>query len=181
MSPAFGLKPERPNSPFGCFGLLLGSMLGALLVLFFFLLLARQASTSPKTQPAAAAADTTVFVSERTLNRLASESLRRPLVLDFKLGGYVEVTTQLTEVEGLEPVVHVGLVFERQEATIVSQLRWLRIGFIRIPAAWLPQNIVAAGAIPGEAITQQIPPEFILVGLATTPDGINLQLTWTGP
>jgi hypothetical protein len=52
------------------------------------------------------------------------------------------------------------------------------LGFLKIPAGWLPAELVALGELPGEIISQQIPPEFTLTGLATTSDGITFYVTW---
>jgi hypothetical protein len=54
------------------------------------------------------------------------------------------------------------------------------MGFLKFPAGWLPQSIIDMGALPGEIITQQVPPGFELVGLATTPEGVEFQLNWVG-
>jgi hypothetical protein len=36
------------------------------------------------------------------------------------------------------------------------------------------------GALPGEMISQQSPPEFEVAGLNTTSEGIEFQLRWVG-
>jgi hypothetical protein len=163
----------------GIFGLILGSLLGLLLALIFFVLLARQTTSPNVIKPAAHPPDVTLFLSERSLGRLASEELKRPVALDFEPGGQVEVTTRV-EMGGLEPVVHLGLSLEMRRTNLLSQLRWLKIGFLKISANWLPQELVELGTMPGETIARQMPPEFALTGLETTPEGINLQLNWLG-
>ncbi len=163
----------------GIFALILGSLLGLLLALILFILLAWQTASPIVAQPAAQPPDITLFMSERSLGRLVSEKLARPVGLDFKAGGQVEVITPV-EIGGLEPVIHLGLSLEMQGTDLVSRLRWLKIGFIKISAAWLPQELVELGTVPGESIAQQMPPEFTLAGLETMPEGIELRLNWLG-
>jgi hypothetical protein len=90
------------------------------------------------------------------------------------------VTTRV-KLAGLKPVVELGLTLERQGQVVISQLHWLQVGWLKIPATWLPPEIVALGVKPGEAITRQLPPQANLVGMTTNPDGITLQLNWVGP
>ncbi len=163
----------------GIFGLILGSLLGLLLALILFILLARQAASPTVVQPATRPPDVTLFLSERSLGRLVSEKLARPVGLDFKVGGQVEVITPV-EIGGLEPVIHLGLSLEIQGTDLASRLRWLKIGFIKISAAWLPQKLVELGTVPGKTIAQQMPPEFALAGLETTPEGVEVRLNWLG-
>jgi hypothetical protein len=54
------------------------------------------------------------------------------------------------------------------------------MGFLKIPAGWLPPKAIVAGTMPGEIINQQVPPGFELVGLTTTPGGVEFQLNWVG-
>ena len=163
----------------GFLGLLVGSLLGLLLALVFLFLLARQAASSVGVQAAAPTSDVALFLSARSLSRLASEEMARPLVLVFKPGGRVEITTRV-EIGGLEPVVHLGLLLEMQGTQVVSRLQWLKFGFVALPAAWLPPEVVELGARPGQTISAQMPPDFTLAGLETTPDGIELRLNWIG-
>ncbi len=163
----------------GIFALILGSLLGLLLALILFILLAWQTAPPIVTQPATRPPDVTLFMSERSLDRLLSEKLERPVGLDFKAGGQVEVITPV-EIGGLEPVIHLGLSLEMQGTNLTSRLRWLKIGFIRISAVWLPQELVELGTMPGETIARQMPPEFALAGLETMPEGIEIRLNWLG-
>jgi hypothetical protein len=168
------------HSRSGCFGLILGSLLGLLLAALFFIFLGRQA-TAPAASPAVTpTADVSLYLSEQILTRLAAETLEQPVAIDFEPGGQLEVTLPV-ELMGLEPVVRLGLSLERQGSGVISQLHWARLGLIKIPADWLPPEAVDAATLLGATITQQIPPEFRLVGLSTTPDGLTFQLAWTQP
>lgn len=163
----------------GVWGILLGSVIGLLIAVLLLFLVAQQAA-SPLIEPATLPnADMTFFLSERSLSRLASDELQRPVLLDIEPNGQIEITTQ-APIGRLEPVVRLGLSLEMQGTTVVSQLHWAKIGFLTIPASWLPQNLVELGTLPGEAISRQIPPEFTLVGLTTMADGLNFQLNWNG-
>ncbi len=159
----------------GCFGLVLGSLVGLLLLMLTLLLLARQAVSPLIPQTTHPAPDASLFLSEQSLSRLASKNTGHPTRLDFQPDGQLKVTTQV-EVAGFEPVVRLGLSLEMQDGRAVSQLHWAKIGFIKLSADWLPADIVNMGTIPGQIITGQIPPEFILVGLETGPEGIGFQL-----
>ncbi|MBN1994805.1 MAG: hypothetical protein JW953_19060 [Anaerolineae bacterium] len=164
----------------GCFGLTLGGLLGLLLAMLFFVW-ARQVASSPITPPVSVAtADVTLFLSERLLSHIATDALQTPSLVDLNAGGQMEVTTRAT-LGRLKPVVHLGLSLEAQDAQVTSQLHWAQMGFLKIPANWLPPTIIALGARPGETITQQIPPGFEVVGLATTADGLEFRLNWVGP
>jgi hypothetical protein len=90
------------------------------------------------------------------------------------------VTTRVP-VGSLEPAVRLGLVLDRQESQVVSQLLWAQLAFIKIPVAWLPQDVSALGRLPGETLTRQLPPQFTLVGLSTGENGLTVQLNWLGP
>jgi hypothetical protein len=165
-------------SRWGCVGLLSGSLVG--LVLVILLVLAIQPITPSITvPPAAVAPDLTLFLSERSISRFASQALSEPTAINFEPGGQVILTTRL-KMGWLEPVVDLGLSLEMQGAEVVSQMHWLQLGFLKIPARWLPPEIVEMGTQPGQRITQQLPPQLTLVGLSTTPDGINLQFDWRG-
>lgn len=164
----------------GILGLLLGALLGLLVAAGFFVLLAWQAVSPIQEQLTTPSADMALFISERSLSRLIAADLQRPLVLNFEPGGQVEVTTP-ADIAGLEPVVDLGLSLELRGPAVVSQLQWAKIGFLKIPAGWLPDDLVELGAVPGRTITRQLPPEFILVGLATSTDGLTVQLDWKGP
>jgi hypothetical protein len=163
----------------GCFGLLLGALTGLLVALLIFLLI-RPVAPPPVVQPPAIAPDVTVFISEQSLSRIASQTLNRPTLIDFDVNGQMEVTTR-TQLGRLEPVVRVGLQIELQGTEVVSQLRWAQFSFMTIPARWLPQAAAETAALAGQAIKNQTPPDFALVGLETTPEGVNFQLKWVGP
>jgi hypothetical protein len=162
----------------GCFGLALGSLIG-LLILVFILLLSRPVTPVPAPPPPIIPADVTLFVSEQTVSRLASQTLQRPTVVDFESNGQMLVTTR-TRLGGVEPVMQAGLLLELQGTEVVSELYWARLGFLTIPANWLPPEQVEAAALVGQTINNQIPPDFSLVGLATSADGVTFQLKWVG-
>ena len=166
-------------SRWGCMGLLLGSLLG--LVLLILLVLFVQPTTPSVAVPLAAIApDLSLFLSERSVSRFAAQALGEPAAINFEPGGQVILTTRL-KTGWLEPVADLGLSLEMQGTGIVSQIHWLQLGFVRIPARWLPPEIVEIGTRPGQQITQQLPPQFSLVGLTTTSEGLNLQFDWRGP
>jgi hypothetical protein len=163
-------------SRWGCGGLVLGSLLG--LLFLSLLIMAVQPAIPPAAiLPAATAPDVTLFLSEQSVSRFASQALDQPAVVNFEPDGRVIFTTQV-KMGRLEPVVDLGLSFERQGNTVASQIHWLQLGFLKIPARWLPPEIVALGTRPGQQLTQQLPPQFTLVGLTTTTDGISLQFDW---
>jgi hypothetical protein len=163
----------------GCFGLILGGLMGLLLILAVVLIL-RITPPPPNTpQSATVAPDVTIFMSERSLSRIASETMARPVVIDFDSDGQMQVTTR-TKIGRLEPVVHIGLLVNMQGTEVVSQLRWVRLGFLTIPERWLPRDARQTVTLVGQAIQNQSPPDFILLGLETTADGINFQLKWVG-
>jgi hypothetical protein len=111
---------------------------------------------------------------------LASQALNRTAQIDFDTNGQMEVTTR-SPVGRIEPVVQVGLQLELQGTEVVSQLRWVQLGFLTIPARWLPQAAFETASLIGQTIKNQTPPDFALVGLETTQEGINFQLKWIGP
>lgn len=162
----------------GVFGLILGCLAGLLGAMILFVLMAAQTTPLPPPPPAPAAPGATLFLSEYGLSRLAAESLARPVVIDLAAGGRMEVRTRLAWV-GLEPVVQLGFSLTQAGPAVVSRLDWLKFGFVKIPAAWLPREIIEAGSELGDSITGQIPPEFSLAGLATTPEGMYIYLRWT--
>lgn len=165
----------------GCFGLTLGGMIGLLLVLLFFVWARQLAASSQEIQPVSVdRPDVTLFLSERSLSHFAAEALEIPTVVDLKPGGQIEITTRI-QWGWLRPVVRLGLSLGIQGTDVMSQLDWVQMGFLKIPASWLPQSVIRLGAMPGETITRQAPPEFEVVGLATTPAGVEVQLNWVGP
>lgn len=162
-----------------CLALLAGIVVGSLLLglLVWWL---RPVTPAVPPQPQVATSDITLFFSERTASRLASQALTEPTVIGFAPDGQLLVTTRV-DVGGLKPLVDLGLTLERQGPAITTQLHWLQVGWLRVPAHWLPSNLVALGGVPGQAITRQLPPQATLVGLTTSSDGITLRLNWTGP
>lgn len=165
-------------SRWGCIGLLAGTLVGVLLLILLVSAI-RPETPSVTDQPTATAPDLTLFLSEQSVSRFASQALGRPAAINFEPGGQMIVTASI-KVAGLEPVADAGLSLQRQGSTVVSQLHWLQIGYLRLPVRWLPQEIVELGTQAGPRITAQLPPQFTLVGLSTTTDGINLQLDLTG-
>ncbi|MCG3207059.1 MAG: hypothetical protein FOGNACKC_00659 [Anaerolineae bacterium] len=163
----------------GCAGLLIGGVIGLVLV-GLFLAVARSAPSVEESWPAAALPpDVTIFVAEPTLSRIASEKLGRPARLDFEPGGQMMITSRVA-VAGYEPVVTLGLSLQLQGANVVSHLHWVKLGWLTIPANWLPASARDTAATVGESIQRQIPPDFTLVGLDTTAGGLNFQLKWVG-
>ena len=163
----------------GCFGLTLGSLAGLLAAILFFVW-ARQAASPLFVQSAALPnPDVTLFLSERSLSRFASDTLKSPTLVDMKPSGQMEITTRI-KLWRLYPVVRLGLSLEVRGPEVVSQLHWARLGFLKIPASWLPPRIIEMGALPGEMISQQAPPEFEVAGLTTTAEGVEFQLKWVG-
>jgi len=66
------------------------------------------------------------------------------------------VTTPF-EVIGLKLTVRLGLTLTLRDGQAISRLDWAKIGFLTLPAAWLPAESSKWGRPPGEIITQQIP------------------------
>jgi hypothetical protein len=161
-------------------GLLIGVAAGLLVVVLLLLWLQASAPQPALPQPAAPAADVSLFLSERALSQAATGILGQPAQIDAGAGGRLQVSTRL-EIDGLEPVVHLGLALDRQETQVVSRLLWARVAFITLPVDWLPPALGELGRLPGEALTRQIPPQFRLTGLVTDENGLTLQLNWQGP
>ncbi|MEW5958901.1 MAG: hypothetical protein AB1801_14305 [Chloroflexota bacterium] len=168
------------DSRLGCFSLAVGGLLGLLLAVLFLVFLGQQAAAPAVTSPPAPAADVTLFLAEDTLSRLASAARRQPVEVDFKPNSQLEVVMPI-RLLGLEPLVRLGLSLQRGESGAVSQLHWARLGLLKLPVDWLPAEALAAGPLLGDTITSQIPPDFTLVGLTTTADGLNFYLNWTPP
>jgi hypothetical protein len=162
----------------GCTGLIVGVVIG-LVVIGLFLAGTQPAPPDDIWPPDGIPPDVTTFVSEQTLSRLATEQLGQAAVLDFEPGGQLWVTTK-TPLGGYQPVVQVGLSLRLQGADVVSRLEWIKLAYLTIPANWLPADARALAASIGETIEMQIPPDFTLVGLNTTTNGISLQLKWSG-
>ncbi len=163
----------------GCLGSIAGALIGLLIVVFLLLLFQSVPPPPATIQPATIAPDITIFLSEQSLSRMASETIKRPTAVNFDVNGQMQVTTQ-ANIFGLKPVVHVGLLLEMQGTEVVSQLRWVRFGFLTVPAGWLPQGVTEMVTVLGQTIKAQTPPDFTLIGLTTTPDGVNFQLKWVG-
>lgn len=168
------LKPSHV----GCFGFILGGLLGMLAATSLLIWLAGQAVSPTLDQPVAPPADVTLFFSEQTASRLASAGAPEPVTVDFEPGGRV-VTTGPLDLGGLKPVARLGLTLELQGDRLVSRLSWLELGFLKLPARWLPPALAALGSGPGEAISREMPPGFSLVGLTTTADGLIFHLDAT--
>ena len=166
---------------FGCFGLTLGAMMGLLLVILFFVWVRQMASAPVGLQPVSMpAADVTLFLSESSLSRFATEAAETPTRIDLEPGGQIEITTR-TRLGQLRPVIRLGMSVGMQSTDVTSRLHWAQLGFLRIPAGWLPQSVNDMGTLVGKTITEQVPPEFKVVGLTTTSDGHEFQLNWVGP
>lgn len=165
------------NRPAGI-GLIAGTVIGFLMLVVIIWSL-RSATLPEMTQPPGVSPDVTVFLSEQSLSRMASDTLEQPVVIDFEANGQLRVSTQ-TQLRGLEPVVWVMMTLELQGTEIVSQLRWIELGILTIPADWLPANARNATALIGETIKTQTPPDFTITGLTTTSEGVTLQLKWVG-
>lgn len=163
----------------GYFSLMLGGLIGLLGAIVLILLLRLSATSSVTVQTPAIAPDVTVFLSEHSLSRIASETLQRQARVDFDANGQVQISTRL-KIGWLNPVVHFGVLLEMQGPNVVSQLQWLQVGFITIPARWLPQTMAESSAIIGQLMQDQTPPNFRLVGINTSPNGVTFQLKWIG-
>ena len=162
----------------GRMGLIIGLVMGiAALLLGLWLL--RATSLPEVSPPAAVAPDVSLFLSEQSISRLASDTLQQPIVIDFEENGLMQVTTR-TEIRGLTPVVKLVMTIEMQGSEIVSQLRWVEMGFLTIPQAWLTPEMQNAAALIGQTINQQTPPDFMITNLSTTPEGVAIQLKWIG-
>lgn len=168
------LKPSHV----GCFGFILGGLLGLLAATSLLIWLGGQAAFPTLAQPVAPPADVTLFFSEQTAGRLASAGAPAPVTVDFEPGGRVVATGPL-DLGELRPVARLGLTLEQQGGRLVSRLSWLELGFLKIPARWLPPALAALGSGPGEAISRELPPGFSLIGLTTTADGLIFHLDAT--
>jgi hypothetical protein len=159
-------------------GLGLGGLVGLLLV-FSLLSLIRPVIPPAVVQTNPITPDVTIFVSEQSLSRFASAALKSPVVIDFEPEGQMRVTAR-TQMAGFEPVVQMGLLLELQGTEVTSRLYWVQLGFLALPASWLPPEVGETAALVGQTINAQMPPEFTLVGLATDSQGITFQLKWVG-
>ena len=123
--------------------------------------------------------DATIFISEYSLSRIASEAINQPAVVDFDPNGQMRLTTRVP-VGRFEPTTQVAIQLEMEGPEVVSRLRWVKMSFLTVPATWLPNSALESVAIVGQTIEAQTPPDFTLVGLNTTPNGINFHLKWIG-
>lgn len=163
----------------GCLGLLIGGLSGLGLVVILLWTI-QPAPLSPSRPPAGLPADVSVFLSEHSLSRIASQRAGRPVELDFAPGGQMQISTQV-ELNRFQPVLQADLLLEMQGTEIVSPLRAVRMNFLTIPADWLPSRVATTTAFIGQAMQQQTPPGFVVVGLETTANGISFDLKWIGP
>lgn len=162
----------------GCTGLLVGTIIGVLLLIGLIQSI-QPDIPAVAVQPVVAAPDLTVFLSEESASRFAAKALAQPAAINFEPGGQVILTTPVS-VAGLQPVVDLGLSLEQQGNQVISRLHWAQLGWLRLPARWLPPELVELGAVPGQQFTRQLPPQFNLISLSTTTDGITLQVDWVG-
>ncbi|MBE7470792.1 MAG: hypothetical protein DPW09_15375 [Anaerolineae bacterium] len=165
-------------SRWGCIGLLVGSIIGVLLLMGLIRSI-QPAIPAVAVQPAVAAPDLTLFLSEESVSRSAAQALAQPAVINFEPGGQVILTTPIS-IAGWEPVIDLGLSLEQQGNQVVSRLHWAQLGWLRLPARWLPPELVELGTQPGQQLSRQIPPQFNLISLTTAADGITLQVDWVG-
>ena len=162
----------------GCLGLVWGIVLGLLLVVLLVFI------TRPPEMPASPPlptipSDTVIFISENTLSQQAAATLAQPAVVDTAENGVIQVTTPV-QVGAWQPVVQVEILLSMEGPAVVSRLRWARLGFLTVPASWLPDRLQEEAAQLGPTIQAQTPPDFSLVGLTTSHDGLEFQLKWTG-
>ncbi|MCB0212324.1 MAG: hypothetical protein KDJ52_23485 [Anaerolineae bacterium] len=162
----------------GKIGLLMGLGIGFVGLLLGLWLL-RVTSLPKLSPPAAVAPDVSLFLSEQSISRLASATLQQPIVIDFEENGLMEITTR-TEMQGLDPVVKLVMTVELQGSEVVSQLRWVELGFLIIPQRWLTPKMQNATTLIGQTINQQTPPDFMITNLSTTSEGVTIQLKWVG-
>jgi len=162
----------------GWFGFALGTLAGLLIVLLCAIAL-RLAPAPVFVETPTITPDITVFISERSLSRLASETLQQPAFIDFDPDGQMTVTTRL-DLGRVQPVVNFKLSLGMQGSQVVSELHRVNVGFLSIPAQWLPDALREGSAMIGQIIQSQTPPDFVLVGLITSPEGVTFQLKWVG-
>lgn len=164
----------------GCFGLTIGGLLGLLLAVLV-LVWVRQMAVWPEIPPMVVESpDATLFLSENSVSYFATEAFNDDVLVDLRSNGQLQITTRAPWGR-LRPVIQLGLTLEMQDQIVASRLHWAQMGFIKFPASWLPQSVHDLAALPGEAITQQVPAGFHLAGLNTSEDGIEFYLNWVGP
>lgn len=162
----------------GCLGLVAGGVVG-LIIVALILIFNQPRSVSLVPPLPAVAPDVTVFLSEQTLSRLASEEMQNEIVVDFEPDGLMIIAGRVPW-RGWEPLVHVGVRLEMQGPDVASEMEWMRLGWLNLPADWLPADARQATAIIGEELKRQVPPDFTLAGLETTAEGVQVQLRWLG-
>ena len=150
------------------------------LFLAIFVLLTRPVPATTAPQSATIPPDVTVLVSERVLSQLASNSLQRPATVEFSADGEMRITAPFSIME-YEPVVTVVLSLGMEGTSVVSELQWVKLGSLYIPATLLPEQVQASGAELGKTIQRETPPDFALVGLDTLPNALEIKLKWVGP
>ena len=160
-------------------GAVFGLSIGLLMAMALLLIFTRPAPPPPASPPNGFPADATIFISEESLSRIATELIGQPVKVDFEPDGRLFVTTR-TGIGPFEPVVNVELLIQMEGTNVASYLRAVKLGFLTIPARWLPDDIQQTTAIVGESIKAQTPPDFTLVGVNTTSDGLEFRLTWIG-
>ncbi len=160
-------------------GLLFGLSMGLLMAIVLLLIFTRPTTPPPASPPNGFPADATIFVSEESLGRIASEVVGQPVNVDFEPDGRMFVSTR-TSIGPFEPVVKAELLLQMEGTNVASYLRGVKLGFLTIPARWLPENIQQITAVIGESLETQTPPDFTLVGINTTSDGLVFLLTWVG-
>ncbi len=162
----------------GCIGLTAGAAIG-LLLLSIAVLITRPVPPPVPASPPTVPPDATVFVSEQAVSRLATEALGQPVAVNFEPGGQMQVSLRMP-VGRIKPVLRATILLEMQGADVGSSLLWVHLGFLPIPARWLPQEVVQQVGLIGDTIRDQTPPDFVLLGLTTTANGIEFQLKWVG-
>lgn len=162
----------------GCIGLTFGTVIG-LLLLSILVLITRPVPPPAPVSPPTVPPDATIFVSEQTVSQLATESLGQPVQVDFEPGGQMHISLR-APMRRFQPVVRATILLEMQGADVGSSLLWVQLGFLPIPARWLPQDIAQSVGMIGDTIRAQTPPDFVLLGLTTTASGIEFQLKWVG-
>jgi hypothetical protein len=162
----------------GCLGLVWGTLAGLALV-GLLVFITRPPAIPAASPPPTIPPDAVIYVSERTISRLAADAIQEPVTVNFEKNGVMQVTTAVP-VRRWKPVVQAEILLSLQGARVVSQLRWVKMGFLTVPATWLPDNLQEKARLIGPAIKAQVPPDFSLVGLISRSDGLEFQVKWIG-
>ena len=162
----------------GCIGLFLGGIIGVLL-LSIVILITRPVPPPTVAVPPSVPPDATIFVSENMVSRLASETVAQPVLIDFEPNGQMHVSMR-AQAGRFRPLIRATILLQMQGSDVTSELLWVKLGFLTLPARWLPQDISTAVGIIGQTIRAQTPPDFVLVGLDTTDNGAEFRLKWVG-